>query len=170
MIGLGLDSPDRLSKPIGGLFPISSLAKTVVDFIHSASNPVEQAFLDLTRPSRRSTVLGAALDITRPRAERISENALLRQQLILLHRQVKKPRFKQADRLWLVLLATRVQSWKSSLHVLKPDTPLRQHRQGLRLFWKFKSRVRAGRPRLAGETIALIQLMARENSLRGTEP
>jgi hypothetical protein len=75
-----------------------------------------------------------------------AENALLRQQLIILQRHSKKPWFTQTDRLWLVLLASRVRSWKEALLILKPDTLLRWHRQGFRLFWWFKSRNRDGRP------------------------
>ena len=45
----------------------------------------------------------------------------------------------------------------------------RWHRQGFRLFWRFKSRNRGGRPRVASETIALIQQMARENNIWGAE-
>jgi putative transposase len=52
---------------------------------------------------------------------------------------------------------------------LKPDTLLRWHRQGFQLFWKFKSRNRAGRPKLDTETVALIQQMAHENRLWGAE-
>ncbi|MCL4489840.1 MAG: hypothetical protein M1570_17185 [Chloroflexi bacterium] len=44
--------------------------------------------------------------------------------------------------------------------IFKPDTLLRWHRQGFRLFWKFKSRHRRGRPRLEAETVARIQQMA----------
>lgn len=40
--------------------------------------------------------------------------------------------------------------------ILKPDTLLHWHRQGFRLFWKFKSRQGVGRPKLSGETIALV--------------
>jgi len=86
-----------------------------------------------------------------------------------LHRQVNKPRFTQSERLWLVLLASRVRHWKDVLLILKPDTLLRWHRLGFQLFWKFKSRTRGGHPKLAPETIALIHKMAQENSLWGTE-
>lgn len=130
---------------------------------------LEQAFLHLTQPSRRSLVLSTAADLTRSKADLIAENALLRQQLIVLHRQVSRPFFTQTDRLWLVLLASRVKTWKMSLLVIKPDTLLRWHRQGFRLFWKFRSRNRGGRPILATETIALIQRMAAENRLWGAE-
>ena len=137
-------------------------------FIGSFSS-LEQAFLHLTQPSRHSIVLSTAADLTRSKADLIAENALLRQQLIILHRQVKKPAFSQSARLWFVLLASRVKNWKESLLIFEPDTLLRWHRQGFRLFWKFKSRNRGGRSKLTTETVALIQQMAQENRLWGAE-
>lgn len=129
---------------------------------------LDQTFLKLTQPARYSIILSATADLPRTKTELIAENALLRQQLIL-HRQVKKPAYTQSDRLWLVLLASRVQNWKESLLILKPGTLLNWHRQGFRLFWKFTSRNRGGRPKAASETIALIQRMATENRLWGAE-
>ncbi len=69
----------------------------------------------------------------------------------------------------LVLLASRVKNWKDALLIFKPDTLLRWHRQGFRLFWKFKSRNCGGRPKLEAETVALIQQMAQENRWWGAE-
>jgi putative transposase len=80
----------------------------------------------------------------------------------------KSPRFL-SDRLWLVLLASRVKNWVEALLIFKPDTLLRWHRQGFRLFWRFKSRNRGGRPQLEAEVVALIQRMAQENRLWGAE-
>jgi transposase InsO family protein len=130
---------------------------------------LQQAFLHLTQPSRHSIVLSTVTDLTRSKVDLVAENALLRQQLIVLHRQIKKPAFSQFDRLWLVLLASRVKNWKEALLIFKPDTLLDWHRQGFRLFWKFKSHHRGGRPKLSTETVALIQQMARENRLWGAE-
>ncbi len=130
---------------------------------------LEQAFLHLTQPSRHSIILSTATDLAHSKVDLIAANALLRQQLIVLHRQVKKPTFSQSDRFWLVLLASRVKNWKDALLILKPDTLLRWHRQGFRLFWKFKSRHHGGRPKLDPETVALIQQMAQENRLWGAE-
>jgi putative transposase len=140
--------------------------------IHSISRLIaclERVFLHLTQPARHSLLLSTATDLTRSRIDLVAENALLRQQLIILHRHVQKPRFTPADRLWLVVLASRVPHWKDLLLILKPDTLLRWHRQGFRLFWKFKSRTRGGRPSISPETIALIQQMAKENILWGAE-
>jgi hypothetical protein len=64
---------------------------------------------------------------------------------------------------------SRVKNWKEALLIFKPYTLFRWHRQGLRLFWKFKSRNRGGRPKLDTEIVALIQRMAQENRLWGAE-
>ncbi len=149
-----------------GVLPFfHQLAELVVRLVSS----LEQAFLHLTQTSRPSIVLSTTTDFSRSKADLIAENALLRQQLIVLHRQVKKPSFSPSDCLWLVLLASLVKNWKQILLILKPDTLLRWHRHWFRLFWKLKSRHRGGRPRLSMETVALIQPMARENRLWGAE-
>jgi len=148
---------------------MSSVVARIIRPIHSALLSLERASLQLPRPSRYYVLLGSALDFTCSNAQLVAENALLHQQLIILHRQVNKPRFTPADRLWLALLASRLRRWKEALLILKPDTLLRWHRQGFRLFWRFESRNRGGRPRVTLETVALIQQMARENSLWGVE-
>jgi putative transposase len=97
----------------------------------------------------------------------VLENALLRQQLIVLNRSVKRPTLTATDRGLLVLLASWLRTWASALVIVKPDTILRWHRQGFRLFWKHKSRPRPNTPRLPSETIELIKQMATENRLWG---
>jgi putative transposase len=99
----------------------------------------------------------------------LAENALLRQPLIVLHRQVKTPRLTGRDRLSLFVLARLVPNWKRVVQIVQPDTLLRWHRAGSRLFWRFKSRRQRPAHRLDPETIALIQRLARENRLRGAE-
>lgn len=128
---------------------------------------LDQAFRRLTQPARPSLLLGTATDLALSKAELIAENALLRHQLIILQRQVKKPHLTRSDRLWFLLLASCLSHWKEALLIFPPETLLRWHRQGFRLFWKFKSRNRGGRPRLSAETITLIQQMAQDNRLWG---
>jgi putative transposase len=91
--------------------------------------------------------------------------------LIVLHRNTKTPRLTRRERLSLVFLARLVPNWKQVLQIIQPDTLLRWHREGFRLFWKLKSRrpVPIQPQRLAPETIALIVQMARENRLWGAE-
>jgi transposase InsO family protein len=67
------------------------------------------------------------------------------------------------------LLASRVRAWRQSLLVVQPATLLRWHREGFRLFWRWRSAPRSRQPRVSPETVALIQRMARENHLWGAE-
>src|SRR5262249_17366343 len=52
---------------------------------------------------------------------------------------------------------------------VQPETLLRWHRQGFKLFWKYKSRAASLKPRISQETVALIKEMARDNRLWGAE-
>jgi putative transposase len=117
-------------------------------FLQRLVSTLESILLKLTEPSRHSPILSIATDLLRTKSQLVAENALLRQQLITrsVHRQVHKPRFTPSERLWLVLLASQVRHWKDALLILQPDTLLHWHHQGFRLFWKFKSRNRGGRP------------------------
>ena len=59
--------------------------------------------------------------------------------------------------------------WREHLSFVTPETVVRWHRQGWRLFWRWKSRSRGGRPHLSPEVRHLIATMSRENRLWGTE-
>jgi len=126
-------------------------------------------FVAWTKPDTTSLLLGALTDLSRSRSELLAENALLRQQLIILRRQVKRPACTKTDRMLLVLLARLVQTWKQALIIVQPETLLRWHRQGFKLFWKYKSKAASLKPRLSQETISLIQEMAKDNRLWGAE-
>lgn len=112
---------------------------------------------------------GSVLDICRSKQDLIIENALLRQQLIVLRRQVTRPQLTSSDRVLLVLVASRLRTWKSALFIVQPDTLLRWHRAGFRLFWKRKSRTSSREPKLPAATVELIKQIAFENRLWGAE-
>ncbi len=130
---------------------------------------VAQVLSRWTRPSSASLPLRTLADLARSKPQLIAENLLLRQQLVVLNRAVKRPRFTSADRALVVLLATRLHSWKDALLIVKPETVLRWHRQGLRLFWKRKSRATSREPKIPTETITLIKEMAAKNRLWGAD-
>ncbi|HEV8634277.1 MAG TPA: integrase, partial [Chloroflexota bacterium] len=121
------------------------------------------------RPAANSVVLGAAADLVRSKPELIAENALLRRQLIVLTRSAKRPRTTRADRALLVLLASRIRTWRQALVIVQPATLLRWHRTGFKLFWRWRSAPRSRQPRVSPDTVALIERMARENRLWGAE-
>jgi putative transposase len=96
-----------------------------------------------------------------------AENLFLRKQLALYReRHVTPRRVTQATRIALVWLG-RWFDWRQALVIVQPQTLIRWHRQGFRLFWRWKSR--AGRPRLPAGLRTLIRRMARENPTWGQE-
>ncbi len=126
-------------------------------------------FLQWTKPLTSSLPLQTLADLGRCKSELIAENALLRQQLIILSRQVKRPACTQTDRVLLVLLARVVRTWKQALFIVQPETLLGFHRELFRLYWKRRSKASSHKPKVAAETIALIRKMAKENRLWGAE-
>ena len=83
----------------------------------------------------------------RSKSELMAENALLRQQLIMLKRQVKRPACTKTDRMLLVLVAWAVRAWKQTLFLVQPETLLRLHRELFRLYWKRKSKASSYKPK-----------------------
>jgi hypothetical protein len=81
-------------------------------------------FVHWTKPFTSSLPLGTLADLGRSKAELVAENALLRQQLIILKRQVKRPACTKTDRILLVLLARGVRAWKQTLLIIQPETRL----------------------------------------------
>ena len=57
--------------------------------------------------------------------------------------------------------------WAEVLVVVKPETVVGWHRAGFRLFWKWRSRARGGRPKTTAEVRALIRRLAEENPTWG---
>jgi putative transposase len=104
----------------------------------------------------------------RPRYSLAAENLFLRKQLALyLERKVNPRRADVGMKLTLVLLS-RMFAWREALTVVKPDTLIRWHRKGFRLFWKWKSKAR-GRPRIPADLQKLIVDMATHNVTWGEE-
>ena len=96
------------------------------------------------------------------------ENLALRHQLLVLQRSVDRPRLSRWDRILWVWLSRVWVGWRSTLAIVQPATVLAWHRQGFRLFWRWKSRPNpVGRPRLDAELRDLIRRMARENPTWG---
>ena len=145
------------------------LAQQIKSYVVRVVRNIEQRFKQWTKPNHESLVVGTLADMTRGKGELIAENALLRQQVIILQRQTKRPQVTQHDRGLLVLLARWTRHWKDALVIVKPDTLLGWHRQGFRLYWRGKSRTTTRQPRIAQSTIDLIKQMAIENRLWGAK-
>jgi putative transposase len=121
------------------------------------------------KPLTTSLVPGTVADLTRGKAELLAENALLRHQLIILRRQIKRPVYRKTDRVLLVFLARIVRTWKQALYLFQPETLLRWHRELFRVVWKRKSKASSRKPKVTPETISLIEEMAASNRMWGAE-
>jgi hypothetical protein len=83
-------------------------------------------------------------------------------------KQVPKPRFTAAFRVLWVVLSRLLRGWEDLAQLVKPATVKRWHKQGFRLFWRWKSGKR-GRPSLDQEMRALVRKLSRENPLWSAE-
>jgi putative transposase len=103
----------------------------------------------------------------RPAPALAAENLFLRKQLALYEeRQIHPKQATNATRLTMVWLSQWF-DWRSALRVVKPETFTRWHREGFRLFWRWKSK--PGRPPLPKDFQALLRRMALENPTWGQE-
>ena len=117
-------------------------------------------------------VFAALRTACRRRGDLVLENLLLRHQLAVLARptrQRRHVRFRRGDKLFWVLVRRLRRDWRRHLVVVTPDTVVRWHRAGWRLYWRWRSRSPGGRPRLSPEVQELIARMSRENPLWGSE-
>jgi len=145
------------------------LVITIKQRVCLSFHSLQKRFLCWVTLPTTSLLLGTLVDLTRGKSELLAENALLRHQLTILRRQIKRPVYRKSDRLLLVLLASMVRTWKQALFLVQPETLLRWHRELFRLMWKHKSTAHSRKPRLSPETISLIKEMAANNRLWGAE-
>jgi hypothetical protein len=110
----------------------------------------------------------AVVDLVKSRARLEAEILLLRHQLnVALRHAPPRVRLHDGDRAFMVWM---VRLWPNLLNVVRvvqPETVLRWHRAGFRIYWRWKSRRRAGRPRIDRGLRDLIRRMGQENPLWG---
>jgi hypothetical protein len=149
---------DGLRSHLGGLMKAAALA---------AGGVVRRA---LAPAAEQGTVRGLVLDLTRSRRELLAENALLRHQLLVAARQVKRPKLRATDRLVLIGLAAMFANWRNALVLVQPGTLLRWHRDLFRRLWAGRTTPKTPpKPRLAARVVALIKDMALENRTWGAK-
>jgi putative transposase len=109
-----------------------------------------------------------ASSVMRSRAQLAVENLLLRKQLALYQERKVTPR--RADDATRIVLAglSRFLAWRELLVMVKPETLIRWHRKGFRLFWRWRSRA-PGRPAIPANVQRLIVTMAAANRTWGEE-
>jgi len=93
-----------------------------------------------------------------------AENLALRQQLSVLEHTRKRPKLRPRDRLFWVWLSRLWPHWRTVLRTVQPDTVIKWHQQGFKLYWRWKSKPKtAGGSPIDQEIRALIRRMARDN-------
>jgi hypothetical protein len=105
----------------------------------------------------------------RSRRDLLLENVALRQQLGVLKQRHLRPRFATPDKFFWVMLRRLWPGWKQALILIQPETVVRWHRAGFRLYWTWISRRRAhvGRKCISRELRELIFRMVAENPTWG---
>ena len=106
--------------------------------------------------------------IFRSRRALAAENMFLRKQLAPFQERKMRPRRAHDSTRLIMVILGRIFSWRHALVNVQPDTFIRWHRQGFRLFWRWKSRP-VGRPRIPKDLRRLIREMATENPTWGEE-
>jgi hypothetical protein len=70
----------------------------------------------------------------RSRGHLLLEELALRQQLAVLARRRPQPRFTPPDRFFWAVLRQLWQEWRKALILFQPDTVVRWHRSGFKLY------------------------------------
>ena len=113
------------------------------------------------------SLLVFARGLLKSQADLAAENVALRQQIVVFQRSTKRPRLRMRDRVFWVWLSWLWNDWRSALILVKPGTVISWRRQGFRLYWRWKSRGKPGRPKVKAEVRHLIRQMSRENPTWG---
>ena len=109
--------------------------------------------------------------LLRTQTELTAENLALRQQLAILEHNSKRPRLRKPDRIFWAWLSRLWPNWRSALLIVQPETVVRWHQQGFKLYWRWKSQSRKpGRPKIDAEIRKLIRRMSLENPFWGPPP
>src|SRR5437899_3870722 len=102
------------------------------------------------------SVLAALRVFFRSRSDTALEVLALRQQVAVLKRKRPRPKLNCLYRLFWTALHHYWSRWSEVLVIVKPDTVVGWHRAGFRLYWRWRSRPRGGRPKISSEIRDLI--------------
>ncbi len=113
-------------------------------------------------------LLVSLVDSFRSRKALQMEVLLLRHQLAIYQRSVKRPRLQPQDRAFWALVSRHCKGWRDALVMVRPDTVVRWQRRRFRDHWGRLSRSRTtGRPAVPEDVQALIRRMTEANPLWG---
>jgi putative transposase len=107
-------------------------------------------------------LLGLVVSVCRSDGANEVELVALRHEVAVLRRQVKRPTYRPADRALWAALSRLLPRGRWSCFPVRPETLLAWHRRLVKRRWTYPHR-RPGRPRVDGETTALVVRLASEN-------
>ena len=94
---------------------------------------------------------------------------LLRHQIGVWKRSIKRPKLKKSDRLFWPHIARIWKQWRTELFIVKPETVIRWRKRKFREFWKRKSQGKIGRPSIPQKHIAFIQRISSDHPEYGED-
>jgi transposase InsO family protein len=109
------------------------------------------------------TLVAAFRVFFRSRSDTALEILALRQQLTVFKRKRPRPQLNRLDRFFWTTLRRFWSRWANALLIVQPATVVGWHRAGFRLYWRWRSRPRGGRPKITEEIRGLIRRLAEEN-------
>ena len=98
----------------GEVFSVDRILPHLLRLRRCCLHILHAGFLRWIKPLSTSSLLATLTDLGRSKSQLIAENTLLLRQLIILSRHVKRPAYRKADRLLLVLLARLVRTWQQA--------------------------------------------------------
>jgi putative transposase len=108
-------------------------------------------------------VIGRVLRLSGISSDPEAELLVLRHELAVLRRQIKRPRLHRRDKLFLSAMSRMLPRERWAAFIVAPATLVRWHRELVRRKWTYRRRPSQGRPPVDAETRSLIVRMAREN-------
>ncbi len=112
-------------------------------------------------------IIRAVIAGLKSRRQLALENVALRHQLEVLQRTAKRPRLRPSDRALWAILSRVLPDWRRHISIVQPNTVVRWHRAGWRLYWRWRSNPGRGRPKVPFEVRTLIRRMSLDNQLWG---
>ena len=116
-----------------------------------------------------SLCFGTVVRLLRARRSLLIENLALRQQLAAIKRRHPRSQLGRLDKLLWVVIRQFWSQWKKALIVVTPETVVRWHQAGFRLYWRLISKVKKpiGRRQAPKQVRQLIFRMVAENTTWG---
>jgi putative transposase len=128
-----------------------------------SQRPVTPCYKGEFVPQFILSILAVIRVFLRSRTDTALEVLALRQQVAVLKRKRPRPTLNSLDRFFWTTLRRFWSRWTDVLVIVKPETVVGWHRTGFRLYWRWRSRPRGGRPKITEEIRALIRRLAAEN-------